>query len=147
MSARMHARAPAAAPAAAAAAAAARRAPPPRRRAAVRAGRRDIDEVLEDTPGVASLLERDFPRVEINAAAFAEDAGAPAAAAPRAPRAPALQEARAAEQAAAGGPQRARAAIDAGLAAFAGGDFQGALDFFQLALELPGAGAVRLAGS
>lgn len=43
-------------------------------------------------------------------------------------------------------PRRSREAIDAGLELFQRGDFQGALEVFQLALELPGSGVERAEG-
>jgi tetratricopeptide (TPR) repeat protein len=44
-------------------------------------------------------------------------------------------------------PSRCKEAIDEGLAKFAAKDFQAAIDLFNLALELPGNGAYRIAGS
>lgn len=46
-----------------------------------------------------------------------------------------------------GGPKKCREAIDAGLAAFEQGEYQAALDLFQLSLELPGAGTMRMSGT
>lgn len=43
--------------------------------------------------------------------------------------------------------KRCKEAIDAGLLAFQSKDFEGAIDLFNLALELPGNGAYRLSGS
>ncbi|KAI7841388.1 hypothetical protein COHA_005006 [Chlorella ohadii] len=44
-------------------------------------------------------------------------------------------------------PRRAREAIDLGLKKYQAGEFQAALDLFQLSLELPGSGVMRMAGS
>eukprot|EP00879_Flechtneria_rotunda_P015356 GHRR01016053.1.p1 GENE.GHRR01016053.1~~GHRR01016053.1.p1 ORF type:complete len:179 (+),score=64.13 GHRR01016053.1:30-539(+) len=43
--------------------------------------------------------------------------------------------------------KRCKEAIDAGLEAFRGKDYQGAIQLFNLALELPGNSAYRLSGS
>ena len=45
------------------------------------------------------------------------------------------------------GPRRSREAIDAGLALFQAGEFEQAVDMFQLSLELPGVGFMRMDGS
>lgn len=45
------------------------------------------------------------------------------------------------------GPQRSREAIDLGLKLFQQSKYQEAVNMFQLALELPGTGVVRLGGS
>lgn len=43
-------------------------------------------------------------------------------------------------------PQRSREAIDLGLEKFQQGDYAGAIELFELALELPGSGVMRMAG-
>lgn len=43
-------------------------------------------------------------------------------------------------------PQRSREAIDLGLAKFKAGEYQAAIELFELALELPGSGVMRMAG-
>lgn len=58
---------------------------------------------------------------------------------------PSLQKSKAPE--AQGGYARCRQAIDAGLDKYQSGDYNGALELFQLALELPGNGFMRMEGS
>ncbi|KAJ9528654.1 hypothetical protein QJQ45_020564 [Haematococcus lacustris] len=48
---------------------------------------------------------------------------------------------------AAPGPKRCKDAIDKGLQLFSAGEYRAAIDYFNLALELPGSGAYRMAGS
>ncbi len=45
------------------------------------------------------------------------------------------------------GPRRSKDAINAGLDLFAHANYTGAVEMFQLALELPGSGFMRMAGS
>jgi hypothetical protein len=83
--------------------------------------------------------------VELNEDAFADDEPTTTAAAKEL-EAPA-PSARVAAAAAAGGPRRSRDAIAAGLDLFNASNYEAAVELFQLALELPGSGAMRMAGS
>ncbi|KAL4458694.1 hypothetical protein ABPG75_013559 [Micractinium tetrahymenae] len=130
---------------------------------------RAAEPELEDTVGVANLLERDRKTVELKDDAFAAFADetpgssspaqataaptqqkqqeqAPEAAPWRGERGPASKRADKL-RAEADTPQRAREAIDRGLQLFNGGQYREAIDMFQLSLELPGSGVMRLSGS
>ncbi|KAL4420136.1 hypothetical protein ABPG77_010352 [Micractinium sp. CCAP 211/92] len=133
---------------------------------------RAAEPELEDTVGVANLLERDRKNVELKEeafAAFADDAPSSSSSSSSSPAqsgaASAQQQQEGAEAAPRRGargpasqradklrseadtPQRAREAIDRGLQLFGAGQYREAIDMFQLSLELPGSGVMRLSGS
>lgn len=131
---------------------------------------RAAEPELEDTVGVANLLERDRKAVDLKEeafAAFADDAPsssspAQAGAASAAQQQQGRQQGEAAPRQGERGPaskradklrgeadtpQRAREAIDRGLQLFSAGQYREAIDMFQLSLELPGSGVMRLSGS
>jgi hypothetical protein len=107
-------------------------------------------EEIVDTIGVDNLLERD--RKEVTLAEGAFDDGNDLATAPiqqpskagkQRKRAQALRD----DSTKSDTPKRCRDAIEAGIAKMQAKDYQGALDLFQLSLELPGAGVMRMASS
>jgi tetratricopeptide (TPR) repeat protein len=152
-----------------------------------------IEEInTDDTPGVSTLLDRDFkyviffarvriqfnysknkmlkPRkllafpnyhapflcrvVELNEDAFAEGTSAAAIEEEIKEEEEELQSAAAASTRSppsrtptGDGPKRSKDAINAGLELFAQENYAGAVEMFQLALELPGSGFMRMAGS
>lgn len=133
---------------------------------------RAAEPELEDTVGVANLLERDRKNVELKEeafAAFADDTPSSSSAAQAGAASPRQQQGRQQEQATEAAPrrgergpaskradklrgeedtpQRAREAIDRGLQLFSTGQYREAIDMFQLSLELPGSGVMRLSGS
>lgn len=111
-----------------------------------------IEEInTDDTPGVSTLLDRDFKVVELNEDAFAESTSAAASevkteeesetTAATTTRTPPSQTP------SGDGPKRSKDAINAGLDLFTQANYTGAVEMFQLALELPGSGFMRMAGS
>lgn len=108
-------------------------------------------EEIVDTIGVDNLLERD--RKEITLAEGAFDDGNDLATTPTQQQASKAGKQRKRAQALkddntkSDTPRRCRDAIEAGIAKMQAKDYQGALDLFQLSLELPGAGVMRMASS
>ncbi|PSC71097.1 Tetratricopeptide-like helical [Micractinium conductrix] len=121
---------------------------------------------LEDTVGLDNLLSRDRKTAELKEeafTAFGDDSEPSSSSSSSSKAALAVAEPAQRQQpqrgsgpasaradklrSEAGTPQRAREAIDAGLQKFAAGEYQTAVDLFQLSLELPGSGVMRMSGS
>ncbi|KAI3436014.1 hypothetical protein D9Q98_002071 [Chlorella vulgaris] len=120
-----------------------------------------------DGPGVGALLERDRKNLEVSAdalAAFADGPAAPASSSSKTGAATTQQQQQEGVDAGqqqrgpagqradklkgdSSAPKRAREAIDQGLQKFQAKDYRAAIDLFQLALELPGSGLMRMSGS
>ena len=104
----------------------------------------NIEEMnLDDTIGVDNLLERDFKIVELKGDGAFDDAPEDSDEDDEENSSSTSADNEDAE----GRPRRSKEAIAAGLDLFSQGNYKAAIDMFQLALELPGSGVMRMAGS
>lgn len=103
------------------------------------------EDALNDTIGVASLLERDRKEVRLVEGAFDDNADMSTVAPPSPPKKRKSQHP--SGDTISSSPQRCRDAMQAGLQLMEEKKYKEAIDMFQLSLELPGNGFMRISGS